>query len=109
MPVILRTLSGKVTHYVLTAEEYYALGGKELNANLEKDLALLKQYMEKGSSRLLAWRQVRNMTQYEVASRIGGSQSMLSAFENKGPLKGSKYISKLATVYGITIDVLLGD
>jgi len=59
-------------------------------------------------SRIKDARKAANMTQMEVANRIGLSQPQYSAWENGRSKIDSVSLAKLANLFGVTTDFLLG-
>ena len=48
-------------------------------------------------------------SQYEVASKIGVSQSLLAAWENGRSAPSSVYLRSLALLYGVSVDEIVGN
>ena len=49
-----------------------------------------------------------NMTQLQVAQRIGVSKAVISSYETTSRMPSYDVIIKLATLYGVSVDYLLG-
>lgn len=58
--------------------------------------------------RLRELRAERNMTQKQVAERIGGTASIVSAYENGIRQPSYEALIRLARLYGVSTDYLLG-
>ncbi len=54
-------------------------------------------------------RQERNMTQAELAERLGVSYQAVSRWENKGSYPDIELLPSLAALFGVTVDYLLGN
>lgn len=53
-------------------------------------------------------RMKRNLTQLQVAERVGISKAMISSYELSARQPSYDVLVKLATLYGVTTDFLLG-
>jgi len=53
-------------------------------------------------------RQERHMTQGELASKVGVSKAMISAYETEIRYPSYDVLIKMASVFGVAIDYLLG-
>ncbi|MDD5945106.1 MAG: helix-turn-helix transcriptional regulator [Clostridia bacterium] len=53
-------------------------------------------------------RQEKHMTQEELAKRVGVSKAMISAYETEIRYPSYDVLIKLASVFGVTTDYLLG-
>ena len=60
------------------------------------------------SPRLKALRIENGLTQKQVAERVGASVSMISSYENLTRQPPYSILIKLASLYGVTTDYLLG-
>ena len=49
-----------------------------------------------------------NMTQLQVAQRVGVSKAVISSYETTSRFPSYDVLIKLATLYGVTADYLLG-
>lgn len=61
------------------------------------------------SERLKKLRKERGMYQKEVCEKIGIAQNTLSGYENGDRTPSPKIIKKLAELYGVTTDYLMGN
>lgn len=59
-------------------------------------------------ARLKKLRIEHNMTQSQVAQRIGVSKAVISSYETTSRFPSYDVLIKLATLYGVTSDYLLG-
>lgn len=53
-------------------------------------------------------RQEKHLTQEELANRVGVSKAMISAYETEIRYPSYDVLIRLASVFGVTIDYLLG-
>lgn len=66
----------------------------------------MRLVINKGLSRIRAWREYLNLTQKEVADKIGITQSALSQIEIPNSKIRKVTLEKIAKALGITIDQL---
>ncbi len=59
-------------------------------------------------NRLKTLRQKHNLTQSQVAERLGLSKAVVSSYEVASRYPSYDVLIKLATLYGVTTDYLLG-
>lgn len=65
-------------------------------------------FREELGHRLVLLRHVRNMTQVEVAQKIGTTRDVISHWELGTRTVPADYIAKLATFYRVSSDYILG-
>ena len=68
---------------------------------------IFKKWREKMS--FLTARKNAGLTQKEVADQIGVDQTAVSFWENGKTLPRASLLSKIAMIYGVTVDELLTD
>ena len=68
---------------------------------------IFKKWREKMS--FLTARKNAGLTQKEVADQIGVDQTAVSFWENGKTLPRASLLSKIAMIYGVTVDELLSD
>ena len=68
---------------------------------------IFKKWREKKS--FLTARKNAGLTQKEVADQIGVDQTAVSFWENGKTLPRASLLSKIAMIYGVTVDELLSD
>ena len=59
------------------------------------------------SEKLRALREARNLTQKQVANRIGISKAMVSAYETASKAPSIEVLIRLARLYGVSVDYLV--
>lgn len=59
------------------------------------------------SQKLRQLREVKRLTQAQVASKIGVSKQMLSAYETASKAPSVEVLIRLSRLYGVTIDYLV--
>jgi transcriptional regulator with XRE-family HTH domain len=59
-----------------------------------------------GRCKIRDWRKRNNLTQEQLASRAGVSQTMISKYENKEEIPSLRNLKKIATVFNCPIDDL---
>nr|DAR15138.1 MAG TPA: Repressor protein CI [Caudoviricetes sp.] len=63
----------------------------------------------RGKMSFLSARKNTGLTQKEVADQIGVDQTAVSFWENGKTLPRASLLSKIASLYGVTVDELLSD
>lgn len=59
------------------------------------------------SEKLRALREARNLTQKQVAARVGISKAMVSAYETASKAPSIDVLIRLARLYGVSVDYLI--
>ncbi len=59
------------------------------------------------SEKLRALREARNLTQLQVAERIGVSKAMISAYETASKAPSIEVLIRLSRLFGVSVDYLV--
>lgn len=59
------------------------------------------------SEKLLALRKARNLTQQQLARRVGVSKAMISAYETASKAPSLDVLIRLSAVFGVSVDYLI--
>ncbi|WP_042298981.1 helix-turn-helix domain-containing protein [Paraburkholderia kururiensis] len=103
-PQIIRDAAGRPTFAVIPYGEYQELVGKAAEEPYIPH-AVVKRVVEDGVTPVRAWREHLELTQADVASRLGISQSAYAQQETaEKPRKST--LKKIADALGISVKVL---
>lgn len=103
-PQILRDAKGRPAFVVIPYDEYQQIMGK-ISEGRHIPHSIVKRVIEDGVTPVRAWREHLDLTQAEVAGRLGITQSAYAQQENaEKPRKST--LKKIADALGLSVTVL---
>jgi DNA-binding XRE family transcriptional regulator len=107
IPINFQTIlkNGKPEYVVIPYQQFIKIFPKHLQEDTVPH-AVISLMVDKNISRVRAWREYLQLTQEEVAVRLGVSQAALSQMEAPNTKLRKITLTKLAKALGITINQL---